>query len=42
VSGGDYLGERLEPVSEEFLAAVRSNRVEEFLTSHPELADRTA
>jgi polyisoprenyl-teichoic acid--peptidoglycan teichoic acid transferase len=39
VSGGDYLGERLEPVSEEFIAAVRDNRVEAFLADHPELAD---
>jgi anionic cell wall polymer biosynthesis LytR-Cps2A-Psr (LCP) family protein len=39
VPDGDYLGERLEPVSEEFLAAVRDSRVEPFLADHPELVD---
>jgi anionic cell wall polymer biosynthesis LytR-Cps2A-Psr (LCP) family protein len=39
VPDGDYLGERLEPVSEEFLAAVRDGRVEPFLADHPELVD---
>jgi polyisoprenyl-teichoic acid--peptidoglycan teichoic acid transferase len=36
-SGGGYLGEQLEPVAEDFLAAVRENRVATFLTEHPEL-----
>jgi polyisoprenyl-teichoic acid--peptidoglycan teichoic acid transferase len=39
VSDGSYRGERLAPVSGEFLAAVRSDRVEPFLAEHPELPD---
>jgi anionic cell wall polymer biosynthesis LytR-Cps2A-Psr (LCP) family protein len=35
-SGGRYLGEELEPVAEDFLAAVRENRVGPFLAEHPE------
>jgi polyisoprenyl-teichoic acid--peptidoglycan teichoic acid transferase len=34
---GGYLGEELEPVGEDFLAAVRDNRVGSFLADHPEL-----
>jgi polyisoprenyl-teichoic acid--peptidoglycan teichoic acid transferase len=36
-SGGGYLGEELQPVAEDFLAAVRGNRVGPFLADHPEL-----
>jgi anionic cell wall polymer biosynthesis LytR-Cps2A-Psr (LCP) family protein len=36
-SGGGYLGEELEPVAEDFFAAVREERVGPFLTEHPEL-----
>jgi polyisoprenyl-teichoic acid--peptidoglycan teichoic acid transferase len=35
--GGSYLGEELQPVSEDFLAAVRDNRAGRFLSNHPEL-----
>lgn len=35
--GGSYLGERLDPLADEFLAAVRDHRVRRFLSAHPEL-----
>jgi anionic cell wall polymer biosynthesis LytR-Cps2A-Psr (LCP) family protein len=35
--GGGYLGEELEPVAGDFLAAVRENRVGPFLADHPDL-----
>jgi anionic cell wall polymer biosynthesis LytR-Cps2A-Psr (LCP) family protein len=38
--GGGYLGERLDPVAEDFLAAVGSGRVAGFLGGHPELINR--
>jgi polyisoprenyl-teichoic acid--peptidoglycan teichoic acid transferase len=41
-SDGRYLGEQLRPVSHDFLAALRDNRVEPFLADHPELLDPTA
>jgi hypothetical protein len=37
IVNGDYRGERLEPISEEFLAAVRTGQVDAFMGSHPEL-----
>jgi polyisoprenyl-teichoic acid--peptidoglycan teichoic acid transferase len=37
IVNGDYRGERLEPISEEFLAAVRTEQVDTFMGSHPEL-----
>jgi polyisoprenyl-teichoic acid--peptidoglycan teichoic acid transferase len=36
-SGGSYQGERLEPVAQEFFAAVVAGTVESFLQTHPEL-----
>lgn len=39
VTGGAYQGEQLTPESEEFLAAVREDRVEAFLADHPDLVD---
>ena len=40
-SDGHYVGERLQPAAEDFLAAVRDNRAEQFLDDNPELLDRT-
>lgn len=37
MSGGTYQGERLEPVAEEFFAAVRQGTVDTFVLNHPEL-----
>ncbi|MEH1013909.1 LCP family protein [Micromonospora sp. CPCC 206060] len=39
-SGGKYQGEALQPVAEEFFAAVRGNTVETFLAAHPELLSK--
>jgi anionic cell wall polymer biosynthesis LytR-Cps2A-Psr (LCP) family protein len=39
IADGDYLGERLDPVSEDFLAAVRDGQVESFLADHAGLID---
>jgi anionic cell wall polymer biosynthesis LytR-Cps2A-Psr (LCP) family protein len=39
-SGGGYLGEQLEPVAEDFFAAVRENRVGPFLSEHPDLRNQ--
>lgn len=36
-SGGGYLGEQLEPVAEDFFAAIRENRVGPFMSEHPDL-----
>jgi polyisoprenyl-teichoic acid--peptidoglycan teichoic acid transferase len=36
-NGGGYLGEELEPIGDDFLAAVRDNQVGSFLADHPEL-----
>lgn len=38
--GGDYQGERLEPVANEFFAAVVAGSVEPFLLAHPELINQ--
>lgn len=37
LQNGRYLGERLEPVAQEFFAAVKDGTVDTFVTSHPEL-----
>lgn len=39
ITDAGYQGEQLQPVSEEFLAAVSGERVEEFLADHPDLLD---
>lgn len=39
-NSGSYLGERLDPVSEDFLAAVGRNRAARFLDNHPTLVNR--
>jgi anionic cell wall polymer biosynthesis LytR-Cps2A-Psr (LCP) family protein len=36
-TGGGYIGEELDPVAGDFLAAVREDRVGPFLAEHPEL-----
>ena len=41
IADGDYLGERLEPVSEQLLGAVADNEVASFLAEHPDLLDET-
>jgi anionic cell wall polymer biosynthesis LytR-Cps2A-Psr (LCP) family protein len=38
--GGGYLGERLDPVAEDFLAAVSAGGVAGFLADHPELTNK--
>lgn len=35
--GADYRGERLEPVADDFLAALRAGQVADFLAEHPHL-----
>ncbi|GGJ83462.1 transcriptional regulator [Pilimelia anulata] len=37
-SGGQYLGERLDPVAAGFFAALRAERVDDYLARHPQLA----
>lgn len=39
INGGSYQGERLDPVADDFLAAVRDDRVAGFLADHPGLRD---
>lgn len=38
--GGNYQGERLEPVADEFFAAVARNDVDRFIVDHPELINK--
>jgi LCP family protein required for cell wall assembly len=38
--GGGYQGERLQPVAKQFFAALRGERVDEFLRSHPKLVNK--
>jgi LCP family protein required for cell wall assembly len=38
--GSGYLGEQLRPVGKQFLAAVRTDRVPQFLATHPELINK--
>ncbi|GAB2936556.1 LCP family protein [Micromonospora polyrhachis] len=38
--GSNYQGERLEPIAEEFFAAVRAEGVAQFLLEHPELVNK--
>ncbi|WP_285551299.1 LCP family protein [Actinoplanes regularis] len=40
--GGRYLGETLAPGSEEFFAAVREDRIQEFLLAHPEFVNKNS
>jgi LCP family protein required for cell wall assembly len=40
VIGGTYRGERLDPISGEFFAAIRSGDVAAFLVEHPELVSK--
>jgi polyisoprenyl-teichoic acid--peptidoglycan teichoic acid transferase len=40
--GGRYLGEKLAPGSEEFFAAVRQDKIQEFLLAHPEFVNKNA
>jgi LCP family protein required for cell wall assembly len=37
LENGRYLGERLEPVAQDFFGAVRAGTVDDFMISHPEL-----
>jgi len=41
IQGGDYIGEKLQPVADEFFEAVRAGTVDAFITSHPELINTT-
>ncbi|MEV1286842.1 LCP family protein [Micromonospora sp. NPDC049679] len=40
MNGSDYQGERLQPLAEEFFAALRGGSVETFVVSHPELLNQ--
>jgi hypothetical protein len=37
IQNGRYQGERLQPVAQDFFAAVRAGTVDAFMISHPEL-----
>jgi LCP family protein required for cell wall assembly len=39
IENDDYLGERLEPVAQDFFAALRAGTIDEFMISHPELVN---
>lgn len=41
IVNGDYRGERLEPIADEFLTALRTGQVDVFMAGHPELINRT-
>jgi hypothetical protein len=38
--GKSYQGERLLPPTQEYFAAVRDNRVEQFVVAHPEMVTK--
>jgi polyisoprenyl-teichoic acid--peptidoglycan teichoic acid transferase len=39
-SGGAYLGEQLQPLAQEYFAAVRADQIDQFVIAHPELINK--